>query len=341
MLVLGIETSCDETAVALLSAVGEDRPVVVAERISSQVALHAAYGGVVPELAAREHLKALPWMIEQIMREAGAVLDDVELVAVTRGPGLKGCLLIGCGYAKALALARGMPILGVNHIEGHLLAPRMDNPDLEFPYLALVVSGGHTEILVVRGVGLYELINRTNDDAAGEAFDKSANLLGLDYPGGARLAGLADRCVGSDFVLPRVMRDSPGISFSGLKTAISLLVAKQGAAAREAGAVQERLAWAIQDAIVGTLVEKLDAAVRSTGIRHVVVTGGVSANRALRHRVAEIPRVRVYLPRMEHCTDNAAMIGFVGAERYRRGERGCLGDDVKSRWPVETMRLGV
>jgi len=216
----------------------------------------------------------------------------------------------------------------------------MDNPDLEFPYLALVVSGGHTEILVARGIGMYELINRTNDDAAGEAFDKSANLLGLEYPGGARLAALADRCSGSEFVLPRVMRDSPGISLSGLKTAISLLVARQGAAALQAGAVQDSLAWAIQDAIVGTLVEKLGAAVQSTGIRHVVITGGVSANRTLRQRVAEIPRVKVYLPRAEHCTDNAAMIGFVGVERYRRGERGGLGEDVKSRWPVETMGLG-
>lgn len=341
MLVLGIETSCDETAVAVVSAAGGGRPVVRAERISSQVAVHAAYGGVVPELAAREHLAALPWMIEQILADSAVTLAEIGLVAVTRGPGLKGCLLIGCGYAKALAVARGVPILGVNHIEGHLLAPLMDNPDLDFPYLALVVSGGHTEIVAVRGYGLYEVVNRTSDDAAGEAFDKSANLLGLEYPGGPRLAALADRCERTDFALPRVMRESPGMSFSGLKTAIALLVAKHGGAATTEGPTRDSLAYAIQDAIVTTLVDKVTAAIQTTGIRHVAVTGGVSANRALRQRIGSIPRARMYVAALEHCTDNAAMIAFVGAERFRRGDRGGLGDDVKSRWPVESMRLEV
>lgn len=339
MLVLAIETSCDETAVAVLQAAEGERPRVVAEKISSQIKIHAEYGGVVPELAAREHLKALPWMVEETVREAATSLDQIELLAVTRGPGLKGCLLIGCGFAKAISLARGIPLLGVNHIEGHLLAPRMDNPELDFPYLALVVSGGHTEILVVRGVGIYELVSRTSDDAAGEAFDKSANLLGLEYPGGPRLAALADRYGASEFTLPRVMRNDPGISFSGLKTAIALLVAKQGGAVASEPEIQGRLAYAIQDAIVTALVDKLGPAMQSTGIRHVAITGGVSANRALRERVAQLPKVKLFLPANHHCMDNAAMIGYVGVERYRRGERNDLTADVKSRWPVETMRL--
>jgi len=339
MRVLALETSCDETAVAVLQAEEGSRPQVVAEKISSQITLHAEYGGVVPELAAREHLKSLPWMVEETLREAKSSFEEIGLLAVTRGPGLKGCLLIGCGFAKAISLARGIPCLGVNHIEGHLLAPLMDNPELEFPYLALVVSGGHTEILVVRGVGHYELITRTSDDAAGEAFDKSANLLGLAYPGGPRLAALADKHSSSEFVLPRVMRNDPGISFSGLKTAIALLIAKQGDAVAGDPELQGRLAYAIQEAIVTALVDKLEAAMKSTGIRHVVITGGVSANRALRGRVGALPKVKLYLPGSLHCMDNAAMIGYVGAERYRRGERNDLKTDVKSRWPVETMRL--
>jgi len=339
MLVLALETSCDETAVAVVRGEGDARPVVCAESISSQIKLHADYGGVVPELAAREHLKALPWMIERTLGEAKVSIGDITAVAATRGPGLKGCLLVGCGFAKAIALAHGIPVLGVNHIEGHVLAPLMDNPGLDFPYLALVVSGGHTEILAVRGVGRYELINRTSDDAAGEAFDKSANLLGLEYPGGPRLAALADKYTSSDFVLPRVMRNDPGISFSGLKTAIALLIAKQGEGAVSDEEVRGRLAFAIQDAIVTALVDKLTAAMKSTGIRHVAITGGVSANRALRARVRAIPRAEVYLPGDQHCMDNAGMIGYVGLERFRRGERSDLRADVQSRWPVETMRL--
>jgi N6-L-threonylcarbamoyladenine synthase len=339
MLVLALETSCDETAVAVVQADEGYRPTVVAEKISSQVKIHADYGGVVPELAAREHLSALPWMVEETLREAQRSLDDISLLAVTRGPGLKGCLLIGCGFAKAMALARNLPLVGVNHIEGHLLAPLMDNPALDFPYLALVVSGGHTEILVVRGIGNYELLNRTTDDAAGEAFDKSANLLGLEYPGGPRLAALADKHSASEFVLPRVMRNDPGISFSGLKTAIALLIEKQGGAVRGDEMLRGRLAFAIQDAIVTALVDKLESAIASTGIRHVVITGGVSANRALRERVKALSKVKLFLPGNLHCMDNAAMIGYVGAERYRRGERDDLRADVKSRWPVETMRL--
>jgi N6-L-threonylcarbamoyladenine synthase len=339
MVVLALETSCDETAVAVLNAPAGSRPTVVAEKISSQIKIHADYGGVVPELAAREHLRALPWMVEETLKEAQTSLDAVELLAVTRGPGLKGCLLIGCGFAKAIALTRSIPLIGVNHIEGHLLAPLMDNPELDFPYLALVVSGGHTEIHIVRGVGVYELLNRTNDDAAGEAFDKSANLLGLEYPGGPRLAALADRFTTSEFVLPRVMRNDPGISFSGLKTAIALLVQKQGSAVATDEALRGRLAFSIQEAIVTALVDKLEAAVKTTGIKHIAITGGVSANRALRARVGALPKIKVYLPGNLHCMDNAAMIGYVGVERYRRGERNDLTTDVKSRWPVETMRL--
>jgi len=336
MYLLAIETSCDETAVALLQMNGESVPKFLAEEISSQVELHESYGGVVPELAAREHLRNLPLLIDKVLENTGIQLPQVNAIGVTRGPGLKGCLLIGLGIAKGISVAQKIPLLGINHIEGHMLVPLAENDDLEFPFLALVVSGGHTEILEIHGLGNYKLVARTIDDAAGEAFDKSANLLGFPYPGGAKLAAEADKHGSTEYSLPRVMRESEGFSFSGLKTAISLLIQTERDRLQDS-AVIGSLAYAIQESIVDALCFKLGDAVSRTGISKVVVTGGVSANRFLRAKVEEMKGVRAYFPRPEHCTDNAAMIGYVACLRYQRGERSSLETDVLSRWPVETV----
>lgn len=342
MRVLGIETSCDETAVALIECSGKIPARILAEEISSQTHIHEQYGGVVPELAAREHLRNLPLLLERVLSDARLDIDALDLIAVTRGPGLKGCLLIGLDFAKGLALGSGKPLLGVNHIEGHILSAMLDNPELEFPFLALIVSGGHTEILDVRAVGDYRVVARTKDDAAGEAFDKSANLLGFTYPGGAKLAALADSVallpIPRELELPQVMRDADGFSFSGLKTAIALKVKKS---ARELQDPQQRalLAKSIQSGIVSTLTDKLSVAITDTGCRRVVVSGGVSANRALREAVSALPKVSVYVPSSRHCMDNAAMIAYTGALRFAAGERGGFDMEPESRWPVERMRI--
>jgi N6-L-threonylcarbamoyladenine synthase len=308
----------------------------LAEEISSQVELHQDYGGVVPELAAREHMRNLPLLVDKLLGDRGLCLKDCGAIAVTRGPGLKGCLLMGVCFAKGVAVATDTALVGVNHIEGHLLAPLMDNPDLGFPFLALVVSGGHTEIVEVRGLGDYVILARTIDDAAGEAFDKSANLLGFGYPGGAGLAALADARQSSRFKLPRVMRRAKGFSFSGLKTAVAVLV-KQHQANLDDPSIKGELAYAIQDAIVDALCFKLKQAIKASGIRRVAVSGGVSANQCLRLRIREMKGVSLYLPSFGHCMDNAAMIGHVGAWRYARGDRMPLDADVLSRWPVEEI----
>lgn len=336
MLVLGIETSCDETAVALMSFSSAGIPTILTEEISSQAALHELYGGVVPELASREHLKNLPLLVEKVLGDSNVTLSELAGVAVTRGPGLQGCLLMGLCYAKGLAVSVGVPLVGVNHIEGHLLGPKLDNPELSFPYLGLVVSGGHTELHLVEGVGRYRVLARTTDDAAGEAFDKSANLLGLGYPGGAKLASLADTVSSSPFSLPKVMREAEGFSFSGLKTAVALLVRRNEGALCDPEK-KAQIAYSVQDAIVDVLCYKLGRAIEAMGIRRVVVTGGVSANRCLRGRVSEIANVDVYFPTFSHSMDNAAMIAYVGGLRLGAGEGMPLDADVLSRWPVETM----
>ncbi|MBN8548765.1 MAG: tRNA (adenosine(37)-N6)-threonylcarbamoyltransferase complex transferase subunit TsaD [Deltaproteobacteria bacterium] len=343
MLVLAIESSCDETAVALLDSASGQAVRLIDEVISSQTNIHELYGGVVPELAAREHLHNLPLLVDGIMQKTRVSWSDIGLLAVTRGPGLKGCLLIGMDFAKGISVGTGIPLLGVNHIEGHVLAPMLDNPELHFPYLALIVSGGHTEIVAVRDVGSYSIVARTIDDAAGEAFDKSANLLGLAYPGGAKLAALADSATAAipkEFELPKVMREAEGFSFSGLKTAIALLIKKKGAHIAQDPQAQALLAKSIQSSIVETLIHKLKLAISQTGLRNVALSGGVSANRALRAAAAAIPGVRVYTPSALHCMDNAAMIGYVGLKRFERGERNTLDISALSRWPVETLQLG-
>ena len=335
-LVLGIETSCDESAAAVLDYSG-NRPRLVCEEISSQFEVHKAYGGVVPELASREHLRNLPLLLDQLLRKCGLTLDDLALIAVTCGPGLKGCLLMGISFAKGLALPAGKPLMGVNHIEAHLLAACLDNPDLRYPFLSLVVSGGHTEIHEVHGLGKYRLVARTMDDAAGEAFDKSANLLGYDYPGGAALAELADSCAGSDIRLPRVMREAEGFSFSGLKTAISLMIEKKRELLSEP-AVKASLAWAVQEAIVDALVFKLRQALKACGMKRLALAGGVSANRYLRERVQALKGVDVYFPGMQHCMDNAAMVAHAAALRFAAGERSGFELEARSSWPVESMQ---
>ncbi len=335
MLVLGIESSCDETALALLQADGSSHSLL-AEEISSQVDLHRLYGGVVPELAARQHLQALPLLYDRILKQASVTLSEIDLIGVTTGPGLKGCLLMGMNFARGLSFGAAKPIVPVNHIEGHVLAPVLDNPDLTYPFLSLVVSGGHTEIQVVRAPGDYTLIARTTDDAAGEAFDKSAHLLGFDYPGGAMLAALADSAPRQrDFSLPKVMREAPGFSFSGLKTAISLLVNEHKEEMEQDEALRADLAAAIQDSIIDALLYKLKEAIKHTGIRTVTVTGGVSANKCLRDKVAGVAE-HVFFPEMVHCMDNAAMIAYVAyVHRERQLSQGAF-LDVHPRWPIET-----
>ena len=336
MRVLGIETSCDETAVALIERASEGPYRIVAEEISSQVSLHAKFGGVVPELASREHLSALPLLLDIVLQKGGGRGAPLDLIAVTRGPGLKGCLLVGYSFARSFALVRGVPVMPVNHIEGHLLVPMLDNPTLKPPYLALVVSGGHTEIIKVNRVGEYEVRARTRDDAAGEAFDKSAYLLGLPYPGGPKLAALADSVTQSRFTLPRVMREGDGFSFSGLKTAISLLVKKTGVEALQDAVVKAELCWSVQEAIVDTLVHKVRQEIDATGIRQVVVTGGVSANRRLKQALGQLSSATVFAPLPHHSTDNAAMIACAGAMRFEviRTTQG-IEKDVAPSWRVE------
>lgn len=336
MKVIGIETSCDETAVALLECDATAPPVILHEEISSQIDLHKLYGGVVPELASREHLRNLPVLVDRVWKNCGVKPTDLGLIAVTQGPGLKGCLLMGLSFAKGLALQTGVPLVGVNHIEGHIVAPQLDSPELNFPYLALVVSGGHTEIVEVQQFGQYRIHARTIDDASGEAFDKSAHLLGFEYPGGPQLAGLADSCQASRFSLPRVMRNSDDFSFSGLKTAIGLLV-KQASKMPEYSELRAELAWTIQESIVTTLLEKLRRVMEETDCRRVVVTGGVSANRRLRSAISSIEEAEIYYPNMNHCMDNGAMIAWAGWLRYYNGARLLPSAGVHSRWPVETI----
>ncbi len=342
MLCLAIETSCDESAVSLLeSEAGSFR--VLSEEISSQTKIHEKYGGVVPELASREHLSALPLMLDAVMEKNQCRLADIGLLAVTQGPGLKGCLLIGLGVAKGMACAGNIPIVGVNHIEGHIRSARIANSELSYPYLALVVSGGHTEIVQVDQLGVYKVLARTKDDAAGEAFDKAANLLGLSYPGGAALAALADNyltenrgIIERDLALPKVMRGSNDFSFSGLKTAIVLLIRREGTRIADESR-RAALAAAIQEAIVDTLVHRVEQMVLRTGITRVAVCGGVSANRLLQKRLAALSGITLFVPSKLHCMDNATMIGFVGIERFQVSRVGASNLEVRSFWPVEEL----
>ena len=336
-LILGIESSCDETGIALYH--GERG--LLAHTVHTQAAMHGEYGGVVPELAAREHVRRVVPLIRVTLDKAGCALHRVDAIAYTQGPGLSGALLVGASVACSLAYALGIPALGIHHLEGHLLSPLLSDPAPGFPFVALLVSGGHTQIMRVDGVGRYALLGETLDDAAGEAFDKSAKLLGLGYPGGPALARLAAKGVAGRFQLPRPMLHSGDLdfSFSGLKTAVLTLVRQQTLDEQTCADI----ACAVQAAIVDVLVSKSLAALKETGLRQLVVAGGVGANSRLRmlldQAVGEMG-LRVYYPALEFCTDNGAMIAFAGAMRMQQQEvTGNYRFDVRPRWDLQQINL--
>jgi N6-L-threonylcarbamoyladenine synthase len=335
MRILAIESSCDESA----AAVFDGERGLLAHEVFSQIDLHQIYGGVVPELASRDHVQRLLPMVDRVLARAGEDGKPIEGVAYTAGPGLIGALLTGAALARSIAHAWAVPSLGVHHLEGHLLAPLLEPDPPSYPHVALLVSGGHTMLIECAGVGRYTLLGETRDDAAGEAFDKSAKLLGLPYPGGPHLARLAESGRPSRYLFPRPMLDRPGLefSFSGLKTAVLHAVR-----ALPNADDQERadIALALQDAVVDTLVAKSLRAVAHTGLDTLVVSGGVSANRCLRERLeaaAAKHGVRVYYPRLEFCTDNAAMIAVAGHARLAAGEYDAAGIRARAQWPLDSL----
>ncbi|MDA8093569.1 MAG: tRNA (adenosine(37)-N6)-threonylcarbamoyltransferase complex transferase subunit TsaD [Betaproteobacteria bacterium] len=337
MRVLGIETSCDETGVALY----DTSQGLLAHALHSQVALHAEYGGVVPELASRDHIRRVLPLIRGTLAQAGHALKDIDAVAYTEGPGLAGALLVGAAIGSALAFALDIPAVGVHHLEGHLLSPLLARPRPHFPFVALLVSGGHTQLMGVTGVGAYDLLGETLDDAAGEAFDKTAQLLGLGYPGGPALSALAARGRCGRFKLPRPLLKSPELnfSFSGLKTAVLMLVQAQKALDDQTRA---DIACAFQEAIVEVLVAKALAATDQTGFSRLVVAGGVGANGRLREQLSEQARrrgIEVFYPPLEFCTDNGAMIAFAGAARLQDAGAGATGFTVRPRWELSELPL--
>ena len=335
MRVLAIESSCDESAVAVL----DEQRGLLAHELWSQVDLHRIFGGVVPELASRDHVQRLLPLVRSALDASGTTPHDLDGVAYTAGPGLVGALLCGAALARSLAHGWELPALGIHHLEGHLLAPLLESPSPGFPHLALLVSGGHTMLIEALALGDYRLLGETRDDAAGEAFDKSAKLLGLPYPGGPQLAELAEHGRPLACPLPRPMLDRPGFefSFSGLKTAVSL-------AAQASPLDQQRradIARGVQEAIVDILCIKTLRAMDSTGHRQLVVAGGVGANRELRARLVRELEARggkAYFPRPEFCTDNAAMIAVAGLMRLKGGQRGTPGIEVRARWPLAELR---
>ncbi|WP_313073831.1 tRNA (adenosine(37)-N6)-threonylcarbamoyltransferase complex transferase subunit TsaD [Melaminivora sp.] len=342
-LILGFESSCDETGVALVRAGGGAAlPQLLAHALHSQIEMHQAYGGVVPELASRDHIRRVLPLTEAVLAQAGVALAEVDVVAYTRGPGLAGALLVGAGVACALAAALDRPVIGVHHLEGHLLSPFLSADPPEFPFVALLVSGGHTQLMRVDGVGRYELLGETIDDAAGEAFDKSAKLLGLGYPGGPALSRLAEQGEPAAFKLPRPLLHSGDLdfSFAGLKTAVLTQARKLG---DDLPGRSADLAASTQAAIVDVLVRKTLAALAATGLTRVVVAGGVGANRRLRAQLdaACAERgVRVHYPELHLCTDNGAMIAMAAAMRLQAGleqPRRDYAFDVKPRWPLEEV----
>ncbi|HEX9208528.1 MAG TPA: tRNA (adenosine(37)-N6)-threonylcarbamoyltransferase complex transferase subunit TsaD [Steroidobacteraceae bacterium] len=335
MRVLGIETSCDETA----AAVYDDRAGLLAHELYSQVSLHAAYGGVVPELASRDHLRKLLPLLEKSLERSGG-RQALGGIAYTSGPGLVGALLVGAAVARSLAYAWDLPCVGVHHMEGHLLAPLLEPEPPEFPFVALLVSGGHTLLARVSGIGQYELLGSSLDDAAGEAFDKTAKLLGLGYPGGPQLAALAEQGRPDVFRFPRPLTERPGLdfSFSGLKTAVVVALRRHGALDAQARADAAR---GFEEAVVDTLVLKCQRALEAVGGQTLVVAGGVGANRRLRARMlamGEREGVRVVYPRAEFCTDNAAMIALLGQLRLDAGQRDDFSIRARARWPMTELK---
>ncbi len=346
MQILGIESSCDETGVALVETTGAAMPRLLSHSLFSQIEMHQAYGGVVPELASRDHIRRVLPLTRQVLAEAGATLADIDVVAYTRGPGLAGALLVGSGVACALAASLGKPVLGVHHLEGHLLSPFLSADPPEFPFIALLVSGGHTQLMRVDGVGRYELLGETIDDAAGEAFDKSAKLMGLPYPGGPGLSRLAEQGNPAAYKLPRPLLHSGDLdfSFAGLKTAVLTQSQKIGPAAHTEGAPERAdLAASTQAAIVEVLVKKSMTALKTSGMKRLVVAGGVGANHELRAQLNAAcakAKVRVHYPELHLCTDNGAMIAMAAAMRLQAGAQTAearYSFDVKPRWPLHEL----
>jgi N6-L-threonylcarbamoyladenine synthase len=342
VLVLGIESSCDETGIALVRSEGTALPVLLAHALHSQIEMHQAYGGVVPELASRDHIRRVLPLTRQVLAEAAQTLADVDVVAFTRGPGLAGALLVGAGVACALGAALDKPVLGVHHLEGHLLSPFLSADPPEFPFVALLVSGGHTQLMRVDGVGRYEMLGETIDDAAGEAFDKSAKLMGLGYPGGPALSRLAEQGDPVAFKLPRPLLHSGNLdfSFAGLKTAVMTQAKKLG---DDLEARKADLAASTQAAIVEVLLKKSMIALQRTGLRRLVVAGGVGANKSLRSQLNAVcakAGIRVHYPELHLCTDNGAMIAMAGAMRLQSGLQAATrayAFDVKPRWPLDSL----
>jgi N6-L-threonylcarbamoyladenine synthase len=339
MRVLGIETSCDETGVAIY----DTERGLLADALYSQVAMHAEYGGVVPELASRDHTRRLLPLIQQVLDNAGMARHELDAIAYTAGPGLVGALMVGASTAHGMARALGIPVLGVHHMEGHLMAPMLEDSAPDFPFVALLVSGGHTQLVEVQGLGRYRLLGESVDDAAGEAFDKAAKMLGLAYPGGPQVAALAEAGEPTRFRFPRPMTDRPGLdfSFSGLKTHTLTTLRQLEQANQLDEQARADVARAFEEAVVDTLVIKCRRALDDTGLKRLVMAGGVSANARLRERLAleaEKRGARVFYPHGRFCTDNGAMIALAGALRLQAGERDEVGlMKAVPRWPMERL----
>lgn len=335
MRILGIETSCDETGVAIY----DDEKGLLVHQLYSQVKLHADYGGVVPELASRDHVKKTIPLIQAALNDAGMTKDDIDGIAYTAGPGLVGALLVGSTIGRSIAYAWDVPAIPVHHMEGHLLAPMLEDEPPEFPFVALLVSGGHTMMVEVKGIGEYQILGESVDDAAGEAFDKTAKLMGLDYPGGPLLSKLAESGTKGRFKFPRPMTDRPGLdfSFSGLKT----FAANTIRANDDDLQTRADIAFAFQEAVADTLAIKCRRALKQTGMKRLVMAGGVSANTYLRQELEAMMKKiggEVFYPRTEFCTDNGAMIAYAGMQRLKNGETTDLAVQAKPRWPIDQLK---
>ena len=334
MLVLGIESSCDETGIALY----DSHKGLLGHTLHSQIKLHSAYGGVVPELASRDHIKYIIPLIDQLLKDSSTSIHSIDSIAYTAGPGLSGALLVGSSLAEALAYSLNIPSIPVHHLEGHLLAPMLEDDKPSFPFIALLVSGGHSQLIDVKGIGNYEIIGDTLDDAAGEAFDKTAKLLGLGYPGGSALSELADKGI-PKFDLPRPLLNTHGLnfSFSGLKTAVLTLVKKQENLTNE---VKANIAFAFQESITDVLVKKSLKALDQTGYNNIVVSGGVGANKKLREKLifhSKNENFNTYFPKLEFCTDNGAMIALAGSLRAHLSSKNNYKFSIQPRWKLSEI----
>lgn len=338
MKVLGIESSCDETGLAIY----DSEKGLLAHRLHSQIELHAQYGGVVPELASRDHVRYLLPLTDKVLQQAGLNKQDIDAVAYTAGPGLMGALMVGASTGRALAMALNIPALAVHHMEGHLLAPMLEDNPPSFPFIALLVSGGHTLLAQVQGIGRYRILGESLDDAAGEAFDKTAKMLGLGYPGGPILAKLAQQGEAGAYQFPRPMTDRPGLdfSFSGLKTFSLTTWQKAQAAGDDSEQTKANIARAFEEAVVDTLMIKCRRAMQQTAIKNLVIAGGVGANLRLRESLQQLVEKEggeLFYPRVEFCTDNGAMIAHVGCLRLMAGQREALLIQTRARWPIEEL----